>query len=262
MEKEANFKALSSTLRGGLRKAITEDKPFLLSPFTAIANKTLGKKKVDKAYWNYFAGPIAKADMAAGEKAQKFLNKLTGKSGNIFKEDIVLPSDLGLKGIPGKHKLTGTQHKVYSLSAPIKKTGKVVIPLLGALKAEELIKGKKDENMNQITPQHLEKAASMIEYLSQEKTAKDHLEKVAKATELLYKQAELGQIPAPKTLAEYQEKVSELLSKDLRVVEEAMKMASSSSYETSLGYLDQATKKTTNGIGNARDSFANSILND
>jgi len=95
----------------------------------------------------------------------------------------------------------------------------------------------------------------MLEHLN-ERTAK--MEKEAKATELLYKQAEMGQVRFPQTHAEYQEKIAELLSKDLNVVEEAIKMASSTEDSNTFGGLDNNEVK----VLSARDQFNASIVED
>ncbi len=108
-------------------------------------------------------------------------------------------------------------------------------------------------NKNKITEADLKKTAEMLIHLN---TQNQNFEKQAKATELIYKQAEMGVCTFPKTFAAYQEKVAELLGKDLKVVEEAMKLASSSEND-SLGGLDNVTTPGSN----PREAFQRAIVN-
>lgn len=261
MNKESGFSNLSKHVQSAIKKKITSEKPWLLSPFNAIAKKMVGQKKVDDAYWKYFQKPIISADMAGGRLAQKGLDKLTGKKGKLFKDKMLLQTEKPNKrsAFSKADESTGNkEYEVHSLMAPANKAGKVVIPLLGTIKADEMIKkhreNKKGAKMsNNITESDLQKTAAMLTHL---KDTKNLLTKEAKATELLYKQAELGQVALPKTYGEYREKVAELLGKDLDVVEEAIKMASSTEEENSFGGLDNNQVKVTS----ARDSFNMAIM--
>lgn len=257
MEKESGFSSLGKHVQRGIRKAVAEEKPWLLSPINYVAKKMVGKKKVDDFYWKYLQKPTIKADMAGGTLAQKGLDKLTGKKGTFFKEKKLLDTSRKNSSRLGRDSSTGKkEYELPSLMAPVNKAGKVVIPLLGTMKAEEILKKRRKKqgaNMNNnITKAELQKTAAMLTHL---KDQKNGLKKEAKATELLYKQAELGQVALPKTFAEYREKVAELLSKDLDVVEEAIKMASSTEEINSMDSLGGPLKVT-----DARTSFNNAII--
>jgi len=66
------------------------------------------------------------------------------------------------------------------------------------------------------------------------KANKEH-EKRARATQLIYKQAELGYVEVPRTYNELQQKVASLMNQDLTVVEKAIEITGG---EISLGTLE------------------------
>lgn len=257
MEKKAGFSSLSKTIQNGVRKAVASEKPFFLAPINYLASKATSAKKVDDFYWKYLQKPIIEADMYLGGKARSGLKFITKGEGNLFRDKKILPT-LTANG----RETGGREYLLDSILAPATKASAFVLPVLGTMKLEEMLKGTDDsqtqdlyngENMDVINEQDLQKTAAMLEHLNEERTS---FEKKAKATELLYKQAEMGQIKFPQTHAEYQEKVAELLSKDLNVVEEAIKMASSTEEINSMGgHLTKQAKVT-----NARDNFAMSIV--
>ena len=227
--------------------------PFFLSPLAWGAKKILGSKKVDKAVWKYFQAPIVKADVALGEQAQR-LSKAMGGSGKLFSEAKVLPMSKARGKFTG-----GKEVLVPSFVAPAGKAGKIVIPMLGMMKAEELL--KKEKKMDQpknITQADLTKTAEMLESL---KGQRDDFEKKAHATKLLFKQAELGQIVFPKSHDDFEEKVAKLMHKDLNVVEEAIKMAAASEeLVNTFGGLS-SQKATDNPMGgSAQNAFQKSLM--
>jgi hypothetical protein len=249
MDKQAGFSSLPASVRAGLKRSVSVEKPFLLSPLNWLGSKAFGQKKVDDLYWKLIQGPILKTDIALGSMAQKGADKLGKGFGSVFTESKLL--DAGRK----KGLATGKkEYTIPSAMAPVSKASKFVIPLLGAMKLDEIVKGKKDMN-NKITKADLKKTAAMLTTLQGQRT---QLQKEAKATELLYKQAELGQIIFPKTHAEYKEKVAQLLGKDLTVVEEAIKMASSSEELSSFGILETGSNVGTGQ--NAHQIFQQNIL--
>jgi hypothetical protein len=243
MKKQAiGFNSLPKAVQSGFKRIVAEERPFMLAPFNWIAGKAFGKKKVDEAYWKVMS-PIIKADTWLGSAAQK-ITPTKGLKKLLWEHKVVLPTERGAA--------TGVEYSVPALSAPIKKVGPLGIGMLGTMKAEELLKErKKMSNKPIIKEADLKKAAEMLTCL---KGQNSKLKKEAKATELLYKQAEMGQIQFPKSYAEFQEKVAELSGKNLDVVEEAIKMASSAEADT-LGGLDGEPVK-----GDPRSMFARSIL--
>lgn len=247
MKKEATVSSLPKAIQAGLRKAMANEKPFLLFPVNWLAGKAVGKQAVDDFYWKFLQKPILDADIALGRGAQYLSDKVTRKSGKLFKDTKLLEMGRG-KGLETGKK----EYLLPSITAPVNKAGKLVIPTLGAIKLEEMIRGKDMSENNQINQADLQKTASMLKELNEKRA---HFEKRAKATELLYKQAELGQIKFPQTFDDYQEKVAELLSKDLDVVEEAIKMASATDENSFGGHLEKQAK-----VLNARDNFAMSIV--
>ncbi len=244
----AGVKKLPAKVRLGLRKSYEGEIPFMLAPFNWAAKKAIGAKKVNKAVYKGFQQPIAALDIGAGQVLQKGLGKITKRGKNFFADKKVLD----LKKAKGSS-TGGTEHYIPSALAPVKKVSGFAIPTLGAMKLEEMVTGrqKKMKDNKIIKEADLKKTAAMLNSLNEERNS---LKKEAKATELLYKQAELGQIKMPATFAEYQEKVAELLGKDLDVMEEAIKIASSS--ENELGGLDDTARL---GV-DPRSAFQQSIL--
>lgn len=232
-KKAGGWSSLPKAVKAGVRKALSEETPLLLAPVNWALKHTIGPKKVSDFYWKYLQKPITKADMFLGSAAQKGVQKASfGKlEGKLFESPMLLP----MKRAKGRS--TGrVEYQLPSVMAPAKKATGFLLPILGAMKAEELLKGTKNMSSKpKINEADLRKTAEVLLEL---KDQRDKLTKEAKATELLYKQAELGQIRFPATFADYQEKVAELLSKDLKIVEEAIKMASSNENE-SLGGLER-----------------------
>lgn len=255
------YRSLPAIAKRGLKKVVTEDKPFFASPLFWGANKLFGKKKVDEAYWKAVS-PLVKGDIFLGSLAKKITPKRWGKT--LWETPTVLPA--GKKSPKG---LTGVEYSIPSITSPVKKLGPMSMGLLGTAKLEEVLEKRKKnqaaqtnqniqerQKMNKEKPlikaADLQKAALMLSHLKDENAS---LIKKAKATELLYKQAEMGQIQFPKTHCEYQEKIAELMSKNLDVVEEAIKMASSSEPE-SLGGLHKEKISS----DNPHSIFAKSVI--
>lgn len=245
----AGAKSLPKKVQVGLRSAMKDEKPFVLAPVNWLASKVVGKKAVDNFWYKKFQRPISSLDIGTGQILQKGLDKLTGKrfGKRFFSSKKVLP----MKSEKG-FSTGGKEYYIPSGMAPAAKAGAIVVPMLGAMKAEELLKRKKNmDNTKTIKEADLKKTAAMLQNLSKERTL---LKKEAKATKLLYKQAELGQIKMPSTFAEYQEKIAELLGKDLEIMEEAIKIAASA--ENDLGGLDESTRTCVD----AQTTFQHAIL--
>jgi hypothetical protein len=246
MEKEARFSRLPSAVQEGIRKAMAGEKPLLLYPVNKLMEKVVGKKAVDDFYWKALQKPVIQADVALGSGAQKITDTITSKADKLFKTKKVLPAG----GAKGSY-TGGKEYEIPSILAPAEALGALVLPTLGAMKLEEMVRGGKQME-NKVTKADLQKTAHMLKDLNEKRA---HFEKRAKATELLYKQAEMGSIRFPQTFDEYEEKVAELLSKDLNVVEEAIKLGSSTEENSLGGHLTKEAKVT-----NARDNFAMSIV--
>lgn len=251
---------ISPHILRGFKNTLKGEVPFFTQPFIYAAKKLTGKsKKIDDLVWRFAQKPIVKADIAMGQKAHKAMKKITGKNSKLFLEKKVLPGKkrtlgtLSAKGVTG-----GVEYEIPLITAPVSKAGKFIIPSLGMLKAEEMLKGdKKMQNKAQITRADLQKTAEMLDHL---KDQKHEYEKKAYATKLLYKQAELGQIVFPKTHAEYEEKVAELMHKNLNVVEEAIKMAAASEeFNNTFGSLNTGDSSNPRG-GSAQEAFQRSLM--
>lgn len=104
-----------------------------------------------------------------------------------------------------------------------------------------------------ITSSDLRKTAEILQELDIEV---QDLKKQAEATEFLFDQIGRGLEEVPKNKYEFKSKVAEYLDKDLSVLEEASKLASSNLQFNRLGELEetiQTNKKS-------EDLFMNSIL--
>lgn len=209
-------------------------------------------KSFDQGYWDRVGKPLMKLDVNLGEKAKNLTSKVLGKdtASSLWdqKKLVQMAPEGALKGFE-----TGMREvKVPSLFAPVQKASAIAIPIAGTMKVNEMISGKKDMDKNQVTQADLKKTAAMLRSL---KDQKNFLEKKARATSILYKQAELGQLAFPRTIDEYEEKVAELISRDLNIVEEAIKLASPNF--SSLGSL--VTDASPEG-SNPREIFQRSLL--
>lgn len=249
------FKSLSREVQKRYNPLLREEFPFLLTPGRKLADLIVGKTKVRN-----LIGKVNRAaldlDIRAGQLGEKATRKIWGlKKNKVFRSKIILEPKKKKKyysdgGTGGK------EYEIPSGLAPAKAIGAVALPLLGALKLEEMAGGKKDmSNSSHIKEADLRKTASMLISLKEERS---ELEKKARATELLYKQAELGQTSFPKTFEEYQEKVAELCGKNLVVVEEAIKMAAAKE-EINSTFGDLGEETSSGGIS-ARQMFQRSIL--
>jgi hypothetical protein len=111
-------------------------------------------------------------------------------------------------------------------------------------------------NTHSLTANDLRKAASALNTLS-EKTAMH--EKRAEATKLLFEQVEQGFIPPPRSMQEFETKVASLLKQDLRVVAEAMKLATGPAGGTGFGTLEEAPASSTSD-GEATRNFQHALM--
>lgn len=245
---------LSPILKRKITENARKEAPLALSPFKWLAGKFSkgAPEKINNAYAKYVTLAAEKADINLGGLAQKGLKKIHKKNtGNFFSNTRLFNHQSSAGTLTGN-----VEHRLPSLVAPVGKASKVALPMLGAMKVDEMINGDKRMNkQNTIKTADIHKAAEMLTTLNDRNK---NLEKQARATKLLYKQAELGQVIFPKTHEEYQEKVAELLVKDLDVVEEAIKMASATEeYNTTYGSLS-GNGPTANG--SARQNFERVII--
>lgn len=137
MDKKAGYSSLPAQVRQALKRTVAGEKPFLLSPLNWLGTKALGKQKVDDLYWKYLQGPIVKADIALGSAAKSGVSKINKGLGSVFTESKLLDA--------GKRKGIATGKKEYdipSVMAPATKASKFIIPLLGAIKLDEIVRGK------------------------------------------------------------------------------------------------------------------------
>jgi hypothetical protein len=87
----------------------------------------------------------------------------------------------------------------------------------------------------ELSADDLRKAASALQTLSEQSVAH---EKRAQATNILFEQVEHGFIPPPRSAREFETKIASLMTQDLRVVAEAMKLATAPAGGTGFGTLE------------------------
>jgi hypothetical protein len=103
-----------------------------------------------------------------------------------------------------------------------------------------------------LTPDDLRKAASALADLSDRD--RNH-EKRAQATRLLFGHVERGLMPAPRSMQDFETKVASLMDKDLKVVEEALKLASGGG----LGTIEEGPQ-ISSGESEAQRQFQHALL--
>ena len=180
------------------------------------AKKIFGEKKVNDLVWNKIHRPALSLDTTVGAGLQKipFAKKL------FTSEDTIPWNKSGdlLKKV-----------ERASALAPISKARNIAAPIvLGVAMEKGLDKAinvaRQREQMNKQAHEKalLEKAASVMSALHERN--KGH-EKIAHATKLLYKKAEMGLDIVPSNYSQLQEKLGELLTQDLFVLEKALELS-------------------------------------
>ncbi len=102
-----------------------------------------------------------------------------------------------------------------------------------------------------LTAEDLRKTASALKQLGEH-------EKRAEATRLLFEQVERGFVAPPRTVHELETKVAGLMERDLKVVAEAMKLASASTGNAEFGTLEDGPAGST--ANTAEQVFFNAFM--
>ena len=242
---------------------------LVMMPITYIAEKALGKDRVQKALWKGFSKPLQQADVGVG----RVLEHLPfGKS--LFRQTIKIPV-----GKPGNGMYKEIEHS--SAMAPLIKIKNVAAPFIIAAGMEKGLRSLKEMRENTYSsPQQYktkplmqmgkvsmdkealkrkldddtlrEKVASTMVHLFNEN--KDH-KKRAQAVQMLYKQAELGHGEIPRSYSDFDEKVAALMSQDLQVLDKALELIGGNE---KLGAVD--TSFDPNGPQTPSEKFQSDIL--
>jgi len=191
---------------------------MLASP---IANRLVGKRKFQKAMFKYMHESIRKVDAVLGQMAGDVAKKITPFD-KVFVQKELVPMG------GGWHK----QIERPSAVAPLGKVRDLAVPLVVGLESEKLLRKHQEMKDQELR----KKAAAKMLQLHEEN--KQH-EKRARAIRLIYKQAEAGFSPIPRTYSELQEKVASLLKEDLNVMEKAVEMSQGATFQK-MGSLDVA----------------------
>jgi len=213
----------------------TSSDSLVMMPITYVAEKALGKERVQDALWKGLSKPLQKADIAAG----RVLEHLP-YGDKIFRQEIKIPVGEGM--------YKKIEHS--SALAPLVKAKKVVTPFIVAAGAEKGLRSLKEmrENVSASQQQRKSKTPSLMGKTSMDKEAlkrklddenlrekvasamvhlfnenKGH-KKRAQAVQMLYKQAELGHGDVPRSYSEFDEKVASLMSQDLQVLGKALEL--------------------------------------
>ena len=250
----------------------TSSDSLVMMPVTYVAEKALGKEKVQNALWKGLSKPLQQADIGAG----RVLEHLPfGKK--LFRQKVKIPI-----GDPSKKMYKQIEHS--SALAPLVKVKNVATPFVlaaGAEKGIRSLKEMRDRAKNpqeskqvQIKPVQMgkismdkealkknledqnlrEKVASAMVHLFNEN--KGH-KKRAQAVQMLYKQAELGHTEIPRSYSEFTEKVAALMSQDLQVLDKALELLGGNE---KLGSVDSAVDAS--GPLTPSEKFQSDILSD
>lgn len=177
-----------------------------------LAEKVLGKKRVNHALWKGLHEPALRADTAVGNVLSK-----APIVGRAFKVKESIPWGKGLHKDVTRSSALGPLTKLRDVAEPIA----IGVGLeRGIHKAKEVMRRTHEQD---VEDQSLRKeAASTMLRLHEEN--KGHTKR-ATALRLLYKQAELGQVELPQTYNDLETKIASLMNQDLVVFEKALELA-------------------------------------
>jgi hypothetical protein len=210
--------------------------------------KAFGKKKTQKALWQYLHRPVMYGDIAAGNLARKMPG---GKKMFTAREWV--------KSGPKTKKLV----ERASVAAPLGKLRPIAEPVIMGVGLDQIAKKLQPEQKKAMDKQAFidkiakdqelrKKAAQTMLKLADEN--KGH-RKRAHATRLFYRQVELGQEEIPRSYSVFQEKIATLMkNEDLRVLEKALEMVGGNEKIGEIGRTFQA------GSLSASEAFQSAIL--
>ena len=176
-------------------------------PVLAALRKLKGKGAVDKALYSKFHRPLKNAD----ERLGRLLEKELGTK-KLFRQVDVLPT----RRTMGRHKAL-IKHETHSATAPVSKAVKVITPLAATLYVADKLDKTGEEKM--ADQAHIEDKDVLL------KEAADALDVAQRrdgAVKIAFNMIEMGKVPPFETYAQFEEKVASIMTKDLRVVEEAL----------------------------------------
>ena len=216
---------------------------FLLAPPLWVAEKTLGKERVQNAIWKGYTKPLLMADTYLGHQASKV--PLLGK---VFKETTKIP--WGKDGA-GLYKEVARD----SLTAPLGKARDFIEPFLVASGLERgyhtmadalqtrkarqqdaMMEPPRFDTRNYLDPSTREKVASTM--LRLHESNKEH-EKRAQAIRILFKKSESGVEAMPQSYSEFETKLASIMGQDMAILERAMELTSGN---TDMGSLEEDTQ--------------------
>lgn len=250
----------------------TSSDSLVMMPVTYVAEKALGKERVQNALWKGLSKPLQQVDIGAG----RVLEHLPfGKK--LFRQKVKIPI-----GDPSKNVYKEIEHS--SALAPLVKVKNIATPFIVAAGAEKGIRSLKEmreraknpqsPSQVQVKPVQMGKTAMDKEALKKKLDDQNLREKVAsamvhllnenkghkkraQAVEMLYKQAELGHAEVPRSYSEFTEKVASLMSQDLQVLDKALELLGGNE---KLGSVDSAVD--VNGPQTSSEKFQSDILSD
>jgi hypothetical protein len=250
----------------------TSSDSLVMMPITYVAEKALGKERVQNALWKGLSKPLQQADIGVGQVLEKLP---FGKT--LFRQTVKIPI-----GNPSKKVFKEIQHS--SALAPLVKVKNIATPFIVAAGAEKGIRSLKEMReraKNPQSPQQVQLKPVQMGKISMDKEAlKKSLEdqnlrekvastmvhlfnenkghkKRAQAVQMLYKQAELGHAEVPRSYSEFTEKVASLMSQDLQVLDKALELLGGNE---KLGSVDSAVDM--NGPLTPSEKFQSDILSD
>lgn len=198
--------ATTKLVREGRRVALAEEGTHSLMawPLTALARKFGGKERVNRSIYEHYHRPLKNLD----EKAGHALSRLP-LGEKLFGQVDVLPTGRKMGG-----NSTLIEHRTHSATAPISKAVKAVTPLAASLWVTDKLSRKDETKM----------ASDKDELLKQAATALDLAQHRNDAVKLAFTMVEKGKARPFESFEEFEEKVAQIMQKDLRVFEEALAM--------------------------------------
>lgn len=213
----ADAPTTSKTVRDGRRIAFEDEGTHSLFawPVMALARKIKGKEKINRALYERYHRPLKNID----EKAGALLAEITGAK-KLFRQIDVLPTT---RKIGNNEALIN--HVTHSLTAPITKASKVVTPIAASLWIADKLMGTDEDEAKMASASEAFENKNVL--LKEASDALEHAHRRMEAEKIAFTMVEKGKISPFSNYNDFHEKVASLLSKDLRVVEEALDMDSS-----------------------------------
>ncbi len=180
-------------------------------PLLAAMRKIKGKGAVNKALYAKYHRPLKNVD----ERLGRMLEREFGTK-KLFRQVDVLPTRRTMG--KGKHRVR-IEHETTSATAPVSKAVKVIAPLAATLYVADKLDKTGGENM--ADEMHIDDKDTLLKEAA---NALDAAQRRDAAIKLAFDMVERGKVPPFETATQFEEKVASLMTKDLKVVREALEL--------------------------------------